>query len=138
MGMKERAREEWKLQEVGGQRGMGYGDYAREREETLHGGTKRREEKRTGAVFTKGHVARALPFFNRRDFSIFPIPPCSTFRQGFSRILFAAGNRRGDDPLNRIRLMYSDSLPWKTFWFRVVEELAVSAIYSLAARFADE
>lgn len=58
MGMKERAREKWKLQEVGGQRGW-VTTTMRVREETSRSGN---EEKRTGAVFTKGHVGRS-PLF---------------------------------------------------------------------------
>lgn len=109
--------------------------YAREGGNAPAERTEERKEK-TGAVFTKGHVAVSPPLFFfqlYRDFSIFP--PRSHRAQlsaeDFRGILLAAGNRRGDDPLNRIRLIYSDTLSENSS-LRIAEELAVSAIQFLA------
>lgn len=74
-----------------------------------NGGTKEggKEGKRTC-------LPRTVPlfiFFYLADFSPQPTPifpshrSSSTFQRGFSRILSTAGNGRGDDPLNRIRLI---------------------------------
>lgn len=54
------------------------------------------------------------PSANFNPFTLLPSFPLhrssSAFHRGFSGILTAAGNGRGDDPLNRIRLIY-EALP---------------------------
>lgn len=71
-------------------------------------------------MFTEDRVTVSplFPFFflYLADFSPNPTPQpispshrsSSTFQPGFSRILSTAGNGRGDDPLNRIRLIQED------------------------------